>query len=230
MLIAALVIVAFGLAGVFGMSVFGGFSLDAIKDIPVAASVIGILITLYLATLLSQRGERRLAFWPTLVACLSGVVLVAGAFKNSPIALGDFWNLGKPTDGALQIVRNASASVRLRQSDDGGFFANSEINGAAVTVRVDSGATTIVLKQSDAEKAGIDVGSLKFDTPLRTANGTNYMAPVRLKSVRIGPLMMDDVEALVARSGTLNQNLLGTSFLRRLSSYEVAGDFTTLRQ
>ena len=41
---------------------------------------------------------------------------------------------------------------------------------------------------------------------------------------------MDDVEALVARAGTLNENLLGTSFLRRLASYEVAGNFATLRQ
>ena len=120
--------------------------------------------------------------------------------------------------------------TRSRRSGDEGFFANSEINGAAVTVRLDSGSATVVLKQSDAEKAGIDVGNLKFDTPLRTANGTSYLAPVRLKSVRIGPLMMEDVEALVARSGSLNENLLGTSFLRRLASYEVAGDFTTLRQ
>jgi len=230
MLVVALFIIALGLAGVLGMSLFGGVTLDTIPNLPVAASVVGILIALYLATLLSHRGERRLALWPTLLACLSGGVLITGAYKGSPIALGDFWNFVKPAESAVQVTRDASASVRLRRSDDGGFFANSEINGVAMAVRVDSGATTVVLKQSDAEKAGIDVGSLKFDTPLRTANGTSYLAPVRLKSVRIGPLMMGDVEALVAHSGTLNENLLGTSFLRRLTSYEVAGDFTTLRQ
>ncbi len=96
---------------------------------------------------------------------------------------------------------------------------------------VDSGAATVVLRQSDAEKAGIDVRSLTFDTPLKTANGTSYLAPVRLKSVRIGHIVaVDDVEALVAKPGTLNENLLGMSFLRRLASYEVAGDFVTLRQ
>ena len=95
---------------------------------------------------------------------------------------------------------------------------------------IDSGSATVVLRQSDAEKAGIDIKNLAFDTPLKTANGTSYMASVRLKSVRIGPLSMGDVEALVAKPGTLNENLLGMSFLRRLTSYEVTGDFVTLRQ
>ncbi|MFT3730967.1 MAG: TIGR02281 family clan AA aspartic protease [Hyphomicrobium sp.] len=226
-----LFIIIIGLAGVVGATLFGGMNLDAVPNLPVAASVIGILLALYLATLLSHRGERRLALWPTIAACVSGVILVTGAFnKNASFALSQFVAFAKPADEALPVMRDASASVRLRRSDEGGFSANSEINGAAMTVRVDSGSATVVLKQSDAEKAGIDVGSLTYDTPLRTANGTSYMAPVRLKSVRIGPLVMDDVEGMVARTGTLHENLLGTSFLRRLTSYELAGNFATLRQ
>lgn len=99
-----------------------------------------------------------------------------------------------------------------------------------MTMRIDNGSATVVLRQSDAEKAGIDVSNLAFDTPLKTANGTSYLAPVRLKSVRIGPLAIDDVEGLVARPGTLNENLLGTSFLRRLASVELTANFATLRQ
>ncbi len=226
-----LFIVALGLAGLLGLSVFGGIAFDSIPNLPVAASVIGCLIALYLATLLSHRGERRLALWPTLAACLSGAVLVAGAFnKSSPVVLADFLSLAKTAEAPLPLSRDALAAVRVRRSDDGGFLANSEINGAAMSVRIDSGAATVILRQSDAEKAGIDVSGLTYDTPLRTANGTNYLAPVRLKSVRIGPLAIDDVEGLVARAGTLNENLLGTSFLRRLASFEVAGNFATLRQ
>ncbi|MET1047976.1 MAG: TIGR02281 family clan AA aspartic protease [Hyphomicrobium sp.] len=224
-------IVAIGLAGVLSATVFGGFNFDAIPNLPAAASVIGVLLALYLATHFSHRGERRLALWPTLAACLSGAVLVMGAYnKNAPLALADFLTAVKPARETALPTYSGPASVRLRRGDDGGFFANSEINGAAMLVRIDSGAATVVLRQSDAEKAGIDVRSLTYDTPLRTANGTVYLAAVRLKSVRIGALAMDDVEALVARIGTLNENLLGTSFLRRLSSYEVAGNFVTLRQ
>jgi aspartyl protease family protein len=231
MLILLLLLVLIGLAGVLGTSVFGVFNLEAMSDLPVAATVIGILSALYLATLLSHRGERRLALWPTLAACVSGVVLVTGAFnKTMPVGLADLFTFAKAPEVTEPAIHEATASVRLRRDDGGGFFANSEINGAAMTMRLDSGAATIVLKRSDAEKAGIGVGSLTYDTPLRSANGTSYLAPVRLKTVRVGPLVMRDVEALVARSGTLNENLLGTSFLRRLASYEVAGNFATLRQ
>lgn len=231
MLIFLLFVVVVGLAGVLGASMFGGFNLDAIPNLPVAASVIGILLALYIATLLSHRGERRLAVWPTLAACVAGVVLVTGAFnKDMTFSLADVMSLGRHANDTLQPPRDASASVRLRRTDDGGFLANSEINGAALTARIDTGAATVILKQSDAEKAGIDVGGLTYDTPLRTANGTSYLAPVRLKSVRIGPLVMSDVEGLVAKAGTLNETLLGSSFLRRLGSYEVAGNFATLRQ
>ncbi|WP_045836090.1 TIGR02281 family clan AA aspartic protease [Hyphomicrobium sp. 99] len=226
-----LLTVILGLGTLLAATVFGGVKLDAAPDLPVAATVIAILVALYMATLLNHRGERRLALWPTLAACISGAVLVAGAFnKSAPFALSDFIPSATTSVDAAQPRRDMPASVRIRQTDDGTFLANSEVNGQAMTVRIDTGSATVVLRQSDAEKAGIDVSHLTFDTPLKTANGTSYLAPVRLKSVRIGPLAIDDVEGLVARPGTLNENLLGTSFLRRLASYQVTGNFATLRQ
>lgn len=231
MMLFLIIVVALGLAGIVGATVFGALSFTAIPDLPAAGSVLAILVVLYLATLLSHRGERGLAFWPTLLACLSGAVLVAGAYnKNASLMFSDLLTRAKTADETPALPYSGPASVRVRRSDDGSFFANSEINGATMSVRIDSGAATVVLKQSDAERAGIDLSGLSFDTPLRTANGTSYLAPVRLKSVRIGPLVMHDVEGLVARAGSLNENLLGTSFLRRLASYEVAGNFATLRQ
>jgi aspartyl protease family protein len=38
-----------------------------------------------------------------------------------------------------------------------------------------------------------------------------------------------DVEALIAKPGSLHQSLLGMSFLSRLRSCEFAGDFLELR-
>lgn len=226
-----LLMVILGLGSLLAATVFGSLKLDAIPDLPIAATVIGILIALYMATLLSHRGERQLALWPTLAACISGAVLVAGAFnKSTPLVLADLFTGAKAAADAVPLRQDSPASVRIRRNDDGTFFAHSEVNGQAMTVRIDNGSATVVLRQSDAERAGIDVSNLAFDTPLKTANGTSYLAPVRLKSVRIGPLTIDDVEGLVARPGTLNENLLGTSFLRRLASVELTGNFATLRQ
>jgi len=65
--------------------------------------------------------------------------------------------------------------------------------------------------------------------PVETANGTAYAAPIRLRSITIGPIEIQGVDALVAKPGALNQSLLGMSFLTRLRSYEFSGDFLTLR-
>jgi aspartyl protease family protein len=52
---------------------------------------------------------------------------------------------------------------------------------------------------------------------------------VRLRNLTLGSISLDNVEALVARPGSLKENLLGMSFLSRLRSYEFSGDFLTLR-
>lgn len=120
-------------------------------------------------------------------------------------------------------------AVRLRRQDNGHFVARGAANGVGLSLLVDTGASTVVLKPADAQRVGIDIGALSFTTPVSTANGTTYAAPVRLKSVSVGPLEVRDVEALVAQPGALNENLLGMSFLRRLRSYEFTGEFLTLR-
>lgn len=129
----------------------------------------------------------------------------------------------------VETTPGGEQAIRLRRQESGHFLARGTLNGVALYLLVDTGASTVVLKPADAERAGIDLSNLSFTTPVSTANGTTYAAPVRLKSVSIGPLEVRDVEALVAKPGALNENLLGMSFLKRLRSYEFSGDFLTLR-
>ncbi len=86
-------------------------------------------------------------------------------------------------------------AVRLRRQDNGHFVARAAANGTSISMLVDTGASTVVLTPTDAERAGIDTASLSFTTPVSTANGTTFAAPVRLKSVSVGPLEVRDVEA-----------------------------------
>ena len=120
-------------------------------------------------------------------------------------------------------------AVRLRKRPDGHFVAKAEVQGVTTGFLVDTGASAVVLKPADAEKAGVDIAALNYTVAVETANGTAYAAPIRLRSITIGPITIDDVEALVAKPGSLKENLLGMSFLKRLRSYEVSGDFLTLR-
>jgi aspartyl protease family protein len=119
--------------------------------------------------------------------------------------------------------------VRVRRRIDGHFVVRATVNGQAMTLLVDTGASTVVLKPADAQRAGIDTGDLNYTVAVHTANGTTYAAPVHLRAIAIGPLVVRDVNALVAPPGSLKENLLGISFLRRLRSYEFSKDFLTLR-
>jgi aspartyl protease family protein len=120
-------------------------------------------------------------------------------------------------------------AVRIRRRMDGHFIARTQINGATVGMLVDTGASTVVLTTADAQKAGIDLAQLAYTVPVQTANGAAFAAPVRLRRLAIGPIAVNNVDALVAQPGVLRESLLGMNFLRRLRSYEFSGEYLTLR-
>lgn len=139
---------------------------------------------------------------------------------------------GELIPGSAMVVEESPdgpVEVKIRKRLDGHFTAKVEVNGKSVSMIVDTGASTIVLRPEDAAKAGIDVSRLSFTVPVLTANGRTVAARVRLESVALGPLARQQVEALVAEPHALTQSLLGMSFLSRLRSYEFSGDFLTLR-
>lgn len=139
---------------------------------------------------------------------------------------------GELLPGSAMTVEESAggaAEVRIRRRIDGHFTAHVQVNGKPVSMIVDTGASSIVLRLEDARKAGIDTESLVYTVPVLTANGRTVAARVRLDKVSIGPLDRQKVDALVAQDGALTQSLLGMSFLSRLRSYEFSGDFLTLR-
>ncbi len=130
---------------------------------------------------------------------------------------------------AVTSTTPGERAVRIRKRSDGHFVARGDVNGANLTMLVDTGASTVVLKPTDARAAGIDIDKLNFSVPVRTANGTAYAAAVRIKRLSVGGIVVEGVEALVAKPGALSESLLGMSFLKRLRSYEFSGEFLTLR-
>ena len=47
---------------------------------------------------------------------------------------------------------------------------------SSLSMLVDTGASTVVLKPADAQRLGIDVDRLRYAVPVQTANGTTYAA------------------------------------------------------
>ena len=120
-------------------------------------------------------------------------------------------------------------AVRIRKSSQGQFVARARVNGTEFTMMVDTGASSVVLKATDAARAGIDVGGLNFTIAVDTAHGSTFCAPIRLREISVGGIVYQGVDALVAQPGDLKESLLGMSFLKRLRSYDFSGDFLTLR-
>ena len=177
----------------------------------------------------ATQGLRHAAIWLLVLIALLGVYSYRGELQSVAHRIaGEVL----PPGHVMTVDTGATGekAVRIRGDGNGHFWAQGTVNGASATLLIDTGASTVVLKAVDAAEAGIDVNGLSFTVPVQTANGTAYAAPIRLRSVAVGPIVFDSVEALVAKPGSLNESLLGMSFLKRLRSYEVVGDFMTLRR
>jgi len=120
-------------------------------------------------------------------------------------------------------------AIAFRAAQDGHFHVEALVDGVRVQFLVDTGASDVVLNESDARRLGFDIANLSFHRVYRTANGQILGAPVTLGEVRIGPIALPQVRASVNR-GEMGRSLLGMSFLGRLGGYGVADGTLTLRQ
>ena len=197
----------------------------------VAGAALAIFIGSSLAG--SYRGRAGQAVRDLLSWSILAVVLVGGySYREELLSLGhrvagELLLPGTALKGEPQVV--GERSVRIRKRSDGHFIVKTEANGVSLSMLVDTGASTVVLKPADAQRLGIDVERLRYGVPVQTANGTTYAASVRLRNLAIGNIVVEEVDALVARPGALKDNLLDMSFLSRLRSYEFTSEYLTLR-
>lgn len=115
-----------------------------------------------------------------------------------------------------------SHQVRIDASSDGHFYVDADINARTVRLMVDTGATVVALRQSDAVEAGIRLVPADFTNPVQTANGTTMAAEAILDSVMVEDVEVLNIRALVIPDDQLSISLLGGSFLNGLERFEVA--------
>jgi aspartyl protease family protein len=119
------------------------------------------------------------------------------------------------------VTYNLFSMERLDASGGGHFITTAQINNTSIQVLVDTGASAVAMSFEDAQKAGLQPGTLTFNIPVNTANGTGYAAQVKLRKVEIGTVRVNDVEGMVLQKGAITGTLLGMSFLSRLSGFSV---------
>ena len=122
----------------------------------------------------------------------------------------------------------AGAPAQVLKAADGHYWADALIDGKAVRVMVDTGASVVVLTPADAARLGLRLKSGDFSTTVITASGPVPAAPVALQTVAVAGARVEQVEALVVQRG-LPHSLLGMSYLGRLSSFSATPVGLTLR-
>ncbi|HTT39198.1 MAG TPA: TIGR02281 family clan AA aspartic protease [Burkholderiales bacterium] len=123
---------------------------------------------------------------------------------------------------------NGSGSVTLAADARGHFMTTGTINGATVQFLVDTGATMISLGLADARRIGLNY--LEGERGItRTANGTARVYRVKLDSVRVGDITLNNIDALV-HEADMPFVLLGMSFLNRVEMTRTGSDLTLTKR
>lgn len=106
-------------------------------------------------------------------------------------------------------------SVTLQADARGHFRVQGQINGgSSLEMLVDTGASLIAIPASDARRLGINYKNGRL-ARANTANGIVNTYVVRLDSVKIGDVELNQVDASIQEDG-LPYTLLGMSFLNRM--------------
>ena len=139
--------------------------------------------------------------------------------------------LGLMGSARPEASANAATDRSLTVSADlaGHFVVHPALNGQRVRMLVDTGASSVALSHEDAALLGLRVEPRDFRGRVSTANGVVQTAPVRIREIRVGDILVRDVEAVVLPPRTLGVSLLGMSFLRRLEGFEIAKGRLVLR-
>ena len=120
--------------------------------------------------------------------------------------------------------------MELSSGRDGHFRVDARVNGRRADFVVDTGATLVILRETDASNVGLHPMPRDYTAVVSTANGKIKAAPTKLDRIEVGDITVFDVPALVLPDEALSTNLLGASFLSRLRRYEYANGRMLLEQ
>lgn len=135
------------------------------------------------------------------------------------------WDAQQSNPNTARVLSQQQGELMLIRNRAGHYVADGEINGHQVTFLLDTGATWVALPTGLARELGLKRGAA---ITLQTANGTTVGFQTRLDSVRLGPIEMRDIGALVSDGMDADTVLLGMNFLKRFEMTQ-RDDHLTLR-
>lgn len=148
----------------------------------------------------------------------NGVKLISATSESATFLVEGKQQTLKMGQAASVVASNAPTNnepVNLYATSQGHFFGNLTINGASLKYVVDTGATSVAMNSGDAKFAKIDYEKGEKGTA-STANGLVNVYKVKLNTLKIGTIILNNVEASVIEGGFPTDVLLGMSALNRM--------------
>ncbi|MES2835733.1 MAG: TIGR02281 family clan AA aspartic protease [Pseudomonadota bacterium] len=160
----------------------------------------------------------------------SGLVLALAVSSSLSAAwwLNHLDGRGRAEAAPVALSAAHGSDAQVLRGADGHYWAQADIDGRAVRVMIDTGASVVILTAEDAARLGVRLKDSDFGSTVQTASGLVGAAPVTLDHVAVAGARVDHVQALVVKDG-LPHSLLGMSYLGRLSRFEATPAGLTLR-
>ena len=121
-----------------------------------------------------------------------------------------------------------NSPTRIERQGNGHFYVDAEVNGGElVHFLVDTGASNVALTMEDARRLGVGFSPSEFTVIGTGASGEVRGQIVTLSRVSVQGREVRDVHGAVIEG--LTTSLLGQSYLSRIGTIEMSGDYLTLR-
>lgn len=149
------------------------------------------------------------------------LVVAAGA------GIGLMWPSAQAPSFPVAAADGQAKETLLKRRWDGHFYVDAEVNGELVNFVVDTGAFGVILPVETARRLNIPFDEREFQVI-----GSGASGPVRAKAIILERVSVDGkevrrIDGAIAEG--LDKPLLGQTYLSRLSSVEMSGEYMRLQ-
>ncbi len=148
-----------------------------------------------------------------------GVKLISANSREAVIEIDgnqETYTLGTHISGEFTAPASGT-TVAIAPDSTGMYEVNGSINGFLVKFVVDTGATLISMNKHHANRIGLNYKMEGEESLSETASGYAKTYLVKLKEVRVGDIVLNDVQGAVHDGEFPSVILLGNSFLGRVN-------------
>jgi len=148
----------------------------------------------------------------------NGVKLLSANSKEAIIEIDGkvaTYHLGERISNSFKGPTD-KARIEIWPDSLGMYTTTGSINGFPLTFLVDTGATLVAMNEIQAQRLGLDYKLSGLEGMTSTASGNARAWYIRVKSVKVGEIELNNIQAAVLEGSSPTQVLLGNSFLNRL--------------